>query len=68
VRKILYVIAGRGAQLPRELERNIRGEHSEGAIICAVLALVIANWTLLITWPAQPFDDSIHTMLEGWRD
>ncbi len=44
--RLAYVVAKTG-QLPRELERNIRGEHSEGAIICAVLALVIANFVPL---------------------
>jgi amino acid transporter len=44
--RLAYVVAKTG-QLPRALERNIRGEHSEGAIICAVLALVIANFVPL---------------------
>jgi transposase len=34
----------------------------------AALVLDRITRTLLITWPAQPFDDSIRTMLEGWRD
>jgi amino acid transporter len=43
--RLAYIVSKTG-QLPRELERSIRGEHSDGAIICAVLALalVIANF------------------------
>ena len=44
--RLAYVVAKTG-QLPRTLERSIRGEHSEGAIICAVPALVIANFVPL---------------------
>lgn len=44
--RLAYVIAKTG-ELPKELERSIRGEHSEGAIICAALALVVANFVPL---------------------
>lgn len=44
--RLAYVVAKTG-QLPREFERSIRGEHSEGAIICGVLALIIANFVPL---------------------
>ncbi|MEY8119211.1 APC family permease [Falsihalocynthiibacter sp. BN13B15] len=41
--RLAYVIAKTG-QLPKEIERTIRNEHSEGAIICAALALIVANF------------------------
>ncbi len=44
--RLAYVVAKTG-QLPRELERSFRGEHSEGATICAVLALLVANFVPL---------------------
>ncbi len=44
--RLAYVIAKTG-ELPKELERSIRNEHSEGAIICAALALVVANFVPL---------------------
>jgi len=40
--RLAYIIAKAG-QLPRELERSLRGQHFEGTLITAVLALVIAN-------------------------
>ncbi|MEM7433673.1 MAG: APC family permease [Myxococcota bacterium] len=40
--RLTYIIAKSG-QLPRELERELRGEHLEGTIITAGLALLIAN-------------------------
>ena len=40
--RLAYIVAKTG-ELPHELERAIRGEHAEGAIICAGLALVVAN-------------------------
>lgn len=44
--RLAYVVAKTG-ELPRELERSIRGEHSEGAILCALLALVLVNFVPL---------------------
>jgi uncharacterized protein len=40
--RLAYIIAKAG-QLPAELERSLRGQHFEGTLITAVLALVIAN-------------------------
>jgi amino acid transporter len=40
--RLAYVVAKTG-ELPSELERSIRGAHSEGALICAALALVVVN-------------------------
>jgi amino acid transporter len=40
--RLAYIIA-RSGELPRELERSMRGQHLEGALITAALALVIAN-------------------------
>ncbi|MEZ5862774.1 MAG: hypothetical protein R3D25_01315 [Geminicoccaceae bacterium] len=40
--RLAYIVAKTG-QLPHELERTIRGEHAEGTLICAGLALVIVN-------------------------
>lgn len=40
--RLTYIVA-RAGQLPEELERSIRGQHFEGILITAVLALVIAN-------------------------
>ncbi len=40
--RLAYIIAKTG-QLPKELERSLRGQHFEGTLITAVLALVIAN-------------------------
>ncbi len=44
--RLTYIVAKTG-ELPRELERSIRGEHAEGSLICAGLALVIANFVPL---------------------
>jgi amino acid transporter len=44
--RLAYVVAKTG-KLPRELERSIRGQHSEGAMICAALALAVANFVPL---------------------
>ena len=44
--RLAYVVAKTG-ELPREFERSIRGEHTEGAIFCAALALGIANFVPL---------------------
>ncbi|WP_116131342.1 APC family permease [Tropicimonas sp. IMCC34043] len=44
--RLAYVVAKTG-ELPRELERSIRGEHSEGTFLCALLALVLANFVPL---------------------
>jgi hypothetical protein len=40
--RLTYIIAKSG-ELPEELERPLRGEHIEGALITAVLALLVAN-------------------------
>jgi amino acid transporter len=40
--RLAYIIA-RSGELPGELERTMRGQHMEGTLITAVLALVIAN-------------------------
>ena len=40
--RLAYIIA-RSGELPRELERTMRGQHLEGTLITALLALVIAN-------------------------
>lgn len=40
--RLAYVIAKTG-ELPRELERSIRGQYLEGTLLTAALALVIAN-------------------------
>jgi hypothetical protein len=40
--RLTYIIAKTG-ELPTELERSIRGQHIEGTLITATLALVIAN-------------------------
>jgi amino acid transporter len=40
--RLAYIIA-RSGELPRELERTMRGQHLEGTLITATLALVIAN-------------------------
>ncbi|MEO1090384.1 MAG: amino acid permease, partial [Pseudomonadota bacterium] len=44
--RMAYVVAKTG-QLPRELKRRIRGEHGEGTLICAALALLTANFVPL---------------------
>jgi len=40
--RLAYIIA-RSGELPRQLERTMRGQHLEGTLITAALALVIAN-------------------------
>jgi len=40
--RLAYIIA-RSGELPRELERTMRGQHLEGTLVTAGLALVIAN-------------------------
>ena len=44
--RLAYIVAKTG-ELPEALERNYRGAHSEGAIICAVIALIVANFVPL---------------------
>lgn len=44
--RLAYIVAKTG-ELPRELERTIRGEHGEGTLVCAGLALVIVNFVPL---------------------
>ncbi|MGB5811093.1 MAG: APC family permease [Polyangiales bacterium] len=40
--RLAYIIAKSG-ELPSELERTLRGQHLEGTLITAALALIIAN-------------------------
>jgi amino acid transporter len=40
--RMAYIVAKTG-ELPDSFERTFRGEHDEGTIICAGLALIIAN-------------------------
>ncbi len=44
--RLAYIVAKTG-QLPKELERSLRGQHFEGTLITATLALVIANFVPL---------------------
>jgi amino acid transporter len=44
--RLAYIIAKAG-ELPGELERSFRGQHFEGTLITAALALVIANFVPL---------------------
>ena len=44
--RLAYIVA-RSGELPRELERTMRGQHLEGTLITAVLALLIANFVPL---------------------
>jgi amino acid transporter len=44
--RLAYIIA-RSGELPRELERTMRGQHLEGTLITASLALLIANFVPL---------------------
>ena len=44
--RLTYIVAQSG-QLPRELERSMRGQHFEGAILTAVLALIVVNFVPL---------------------
>jgi len=44
--RLAYIIAKSG-QLPRELERSVRGQHFEGTLITAALALIVANFVPL---------------------
>lgn len=44
--RLAYIIAKTG-ELPRELERSIRGQHFEGTLMTAALALVVANFVPL---------------------
>ena len=44
--RLTYIIAEDG-ELPTELERSIRGQHLEGTLITAALALVVANFVPL---------------------
>ena len=44
--RLTYIIAKTG-ELPTELERSIRGQHLEGTLLTAALALVIANFVPL---------------------
>jgi hypothetical protein len=44
--RLTYIIA-RARQLPVEMERNFRGQHVAGTLLCAVLGLVVANFVPL---------------------
>jgi amino acid transporter len=44
--RLAYIIAKAG-ELPAELERSLRGQHFEGTLITAALALLIANFVPL---------------------
>jgi amino acid transporter len=44
--RLAYIIAKAG-ELPAELERSFRGQHFEGTLITAALALIIANFVPL---------------------
>ncbi|HYQ73294.1 MAG TPA: APC family permease, partial [Gammaproteobacteria bacterium] len=44
--RLTYIIAKTG-ELPGELERSLRGQHLEGTLIAAVLALLVANFVPL---------------------
>lgn len=44
--RLAYIIAKTG-ELPKELERSFRGQHLEGTLITAALALVVANFVPL---------------------
>jgi amino acid transporter len=44
--RLAYIVAKSG-ELPRELERSIRGQHFEGTLATAGLGIVIANWVPL---------------------
>jgi len=44
--RMAYIVAKTG-ELPHRFERTIRGEHAEGTLVCAVLALGIANFVPL---------------------
>jgi amino acid transporter len=44
--RLAYIVAKTG-ELPKELERSMRGQHFEGTIIAAVLALLVANFVPL---------------------
>lgn len=44
--RLAYIIAKTG-ELPSELKRSFRGQHLEGTLITAVLALVVANFVPL---------------------
>jgi len=44
--RLAYIIAKTG-ELPKELERSLRGQHFEGTLITAALAMVIANFVPL---------------------
>ena len=40
--RLTYIVAKTG-ELPQELERSVRGQHVEGTLIAAALALLVAN-------------------------
>ncbi len=44
--RLTYIVAKTG-ELPKELERSFLGQHFEGTVICAALALVVANFVPL---------------------
>jgi len=44
--RLAYIVAKTG-ELPPRFERTIRGEHAEGTLVCAVFALLVANFVPL---------------------
>lgn len=44
--RMAYIVAKTG-ELPHRFEKTIRGEHAEGTLVCAVLALGITNFVPL---------------------
>jgi amino acid transporter len=44
--RLTYIVAKTG-ELPKELERSMRGQHVEGALITALLALIVVNFVPL---------------------
>ena len=44
--RLTYIIAKSG-ELPKEMERSIRGQHFEGTLLTAFLALIVANFVPL---------------------
>jgi amino acid transporter len=44
--RLTYIVAKTG-ELPRQLERSTRGQHLEGTLIAAALALLVANFVPL---------------------
>jgi hypothetical protein len=56
--RLTYIIAKSG-QLPAKLERSFRGQHLQGTLITALLALLVANYGSVIM---QAFDEVENTL------